>query len=119
VIAAVREEHLEKHVAAAPDALLSCTSSDGYLVGSNWNSIFRRAADAIGLPAVRPHELGHTGATRSPAPYVSAGQPACSPLGQRGDEAPGLLPAQRLLPLDDPSATRCAITYSALAPSRR
>src|SRR4051812_3298872 len=62
-VAAVLEEHLEKHVAAAPAALLFSTSSGGYLARSNWNSTFRRAANAIGLPAVRPHELRHTGAT--------------------------------------------------------
>ncbi|SDO15391.1 hypothetical protein [Geodermatophilus sp. DSM 45219] len=39
------------------------SSSGGYLARSNWNSTFRRAADAIGLPAVRPHELRHSGAT--------------------------------------------------------
>src|SRR4051794_19414195 len=43
--------------------LLFSTSSGGYLARSNWNSTFRRAANAIGLPAVRPHELRHTGAT--------------------------------------------------------
>jgi integrase len=62
-VAAVLEEHLEMHVAASPDALLFSTSSGGYLARSNWNSTFRRAANAIGLPAVRPHELRHTGAT--------------------------------------------------------
>ncbi len=62
-IAAVLEEHLEKHVEAAPGALLFPTSTGGYLARSNWNSTFRRAANAIGLPAVRPHELRHTGAT--------------------------------------------------------
>ena len=29
--------------------------------------LFRRAADAMGLPAVRPHELRHTGATLAAA----------------------------------------------------
>ncbi len=53
----------EKHVGVAPDALLFSTSSGGYLTRSNWNSTFRRAANTIGLPAVRPHELRHTGAT--------------------------------------------------------
>ena len=61
------EGHLEKHVAGSPDALLFSTSSGGYLARSNWNSTFRRAADAIGLPAVRPHELRHTGATLAAA----------------------------------------------------
>ena len=62
-VAAVLEEHLEKHVPTPRDALLFATSSGGYLARSNWNSTFRRAADAIGLPGVRPHELRHTGAT--------------------------------------------------------
>ena len=56
-----------KHVAVAPDALLFSTNSGGYLARSNWNSTFHRAADAIGLPAVRPHELRHTGATLAAA----------------------------------------------------
>jgi integrase len=66
-IAAVLEDHLEKHVPTSPDALVFSTSSGGYLARSNWNSTFRRAADAIGLPAVRPHELRHTGATLAAA----------------------------------------------------
>ena len=53
-IAAGLDEHLEKHVPSSPDALLFSTSSGGYLARSNWNSAFRRAADAIGLLAVRP-----------------------------------------------------------------
>ncbi|WP_222273148.1 tyrosine-type recombinase/integrase [Modestobacter marinus] len=66
-IAAVLEKHLEKYVLASPDALLFSTSSGGYLARSNWNATFRRAAEAIGLPAVRPHELRHTGATLAAA----------------------------------------------------
>ncbi len=66
-VAAALEKHLEKHVADPPDALLFSTSSGGYLARSNWNATFRRAADAIGLPAVRPHELRHTGATLAAA----------------------------------------------------
>ena len=66
-VAAVLEDHLEKHVAAPPESLLFATSSGGYLARSNWNSTFRRAADTIGLPAVRPHELRHTGATLAAA----------------------------------------------------
>jgi integrase len=66
-IAAVLEDHLEKHVAAPSESLLFPTSSGGYLARSNWNWTFRRAADAIGLPAVRPHELRHTGATLAAA----------------------------------------------------
>jgi integrase len=66
-VAAALEDHLEKHVAAPPESLLFPTSSGGYLARSNWNSTFRRAADTIGLPAVRPHELRHTGATLAAA----------------------------------------------------
>ena len=66
-IAAVLEDHLEKYVRDPPDALLFATSPGGYLARSNWNGTFRRAADAIGLPAVRPHELRHTGATLAAA----------------------------------------------------
>jgi integrase len=66
-IAAALEDHLETHVPASPDALLFSTSSGGYLARSNWNATFRRAADVIGLPAVRPHELRHTGATLAAA----------------------------------------------------
>jgi integrase len=66
-IVALLEMHLEKHVPASPEALLFATSSGGYLARSNWNSTFRRAADAVGLPAVRPHELRHTGATLAAA----------------------------------------------------
>ncbi|NEK60232.1 site-specific integrase [Geodermatophilus sabuli] len=65
--AASLEVHLKKHVGGSPDALLFSTGSGGYLARSNWNSTFRRAADAIGLPAVRPHELRHTGATLAAA----------------------------------------------------
>jgi integrase len=66
-IAAALKEHLEKHVASSPEALLFGTSTGGYLARSNWNSTFRRTAEAIGLPAVRPHELRHTGATLAAA----------------------------------------------------
>ncbi|MDP9406527.1 MAG: tyrosine-type recombinase/integrase [Actinomycetota bacterium] len=66
-VAAVLEDHLENHVPASPEALVFSTSSGGYLARSNWNSTFPRAADAIGLPAVRPHELRHTGATLAAA----------------------------------------------------
>jgi integrase len=66
-IAVILKDHLEKHVAASPDALLFATSSGGYLARSNWNQTFHRAAVAIGLPPVRPHELRHTGATLAAA----------------------------------------------------
>jgi integrase len=98
-IAAVLKDHLEKHVAAAPDTLLFSTSSGGYLARSNWNSTFRRTADAIGLPAIRPHELRHTGATLAAATGAttkelmrrlghSSPQPRCSISTQRTTTMP-------------------------------
>ncbi|HEV7872259.1 MAG TPA: site-specific integrase [Modestobacter sp.] len=66
-VAAAVADHLDRHVADPADALLFGTSSGGYLARSNWNQTFRRAADAIGLPSVRPHELRHTGATLAAA----------------------------------------------------
>ncbi len=42
VVAAASEEHLENHVAVAPDALLFSTSSGGYPARSNWHSPFSR-----------------------------------------------------------------------------
>ncbi len=62
-VAAAVADHLDRHVPDSPEALLFGTRSGGYLARSNWNSTFRRAADTIGLPSVRPHELRHTGAT--------------------------------------------------------
>jgi integrase len=70
-VAGAVADHLERHVPDSPEALLFGTSSGGYLARSNWNSTFRRAADAIGLPAVRPHELRHTGATLAAATGAS------------------------------------------------
>jgi integrase len=60
-------DHLDRPVPDSPEALLCATSSGGYLARSNWNQTFRRAAGAIGLPSVRPHELRHTGATLAAA----------------------------------------------------
>ncbi|MGQ0843170.1 MAG: tyrosine-type recombinase/integrase [Sporichthyaceae bacterium] len=55
--------HLQRFVADDGEALVFGTSTGNYLARSNWNLTFRRAAESIGLPAVRPHELRHTGAT--------------------------------------------------------
>jgi integrase len=66
-VAAAVADHLDRHVADSADALLFGTRSGGYLARSNWNQTFRRAAEAIGLPSVRPHELRHTGATLAAA----------------------------------------------------
>ena len=43
---------------------------------SNGNSTSRRAADATGLPAVRPHELRHTGAALAAATGASTKEPS-------------------------------------------
>jgi integrase len=66
-VAAAVADHLDQHVPDSPESLLFGTSSGGYLARSNWNQTFRRAAEAIGLPSVRPHELRHTGATLAAA----------------------------------------------------
>jgi integrase len=66
-VAAALTDHLDRHVQDVPDALLFGTASGGYLARSNWNQTFRRAAVALGIPAVRPHELRHTGATLAAA----------------------------------------------------
>ena len=66
-VAAAVADHLARHVPDSPEALLFGTSSGGYLARSNWAQTFRRAAEAIGLPSVRPHELRHTGATLAAA----------------------------------------------------
>lgn len=62
-VAADLAKHLDEFVPKAGDALVFGTATGSYLARSNWNQTFRRAADAAKLPAVRPHELRHTGAT--------------------------------------------------------
>ncbi len=62
-VAQALSRHLDEFVPAGEDAIVFGTVTGNYLARSNWNQTFRRAADAIGLPAVRPHELRHTGAT--------------------------------------------------------
>jgi integrase len=63
VVAAALVQHLAEFVSEDPDALVFGTATGNYLARSNWNQTFRRAAKAAELPAVRPHELRHTGAT--------------------------------------------------------
>ncbi len=63
VVAAALVQHLADFVSEDPDALVFGTATGTYLARSNWNQTFRRAAKAAELPAVRPHELRHTGAT--------------------------------------------------------
>jgi integrase len=66
-VAAVLADHLDRYVPAFPKALLFGTSSGGSLARDTWQQTFRRAAQAIRLPPVRPHELRHTGATLAAA----------------------------------------------------
>ena len=56
-------QHIDQFVADGDDALVFGTATGNYLARSNWNETFRRAVNAAGLSAVRPHELRHTGAT--------------------------------------------------------
>jgi integrase len=66
-VAGALAKHLDEFVPDSDGALVFDTATGGYLARSNWNQTFRRAADATGLPAVRPHELRHTGATLAAA----------------------------------------------------
>jgi hypothetical protein len=47
------------------------TRSGQFLGAANFGQMFRRAAEAVGLPPVRPHELRHTGATLAAATGAS------------------------------------------------
>lgn len=66
-VASALADHLGRHVADSPDALVFGTSSGRFLSGANFGVTFRRAVQACGLPPVRPHELRHTGATLAAA----------------------------------------------------
>lgn len=66
-VADVLAEHLARFVPNSPEALVFATATGSYLARSNWNATFHRAAESIGLPPVRPHELRHTGATLAAA----------------------------------------------------
>jgi integrase len=64
-------EHLQRFVPAAGDALVFGTRAGTFLHSANFGQTFRRAARAVNLPAVRPHELRHTGATLAAATGAS------------------------------------------------
>lgn len=68
-IALVR--HLDRYVPDTPDALVFGTRSGTFLSAANFGKTFRRAAEAVGLGPVRPHELRHTGATLAAAAGAS------------------------------------------------
>jgi integrase len=56
-------QHLDRFVPDGGEALVFGTATGSYLARSNWNDTFRRAVESCDLPAVRTHELRHTGAT--------------------------------------------------------
>jgi integrase len=70
-VAGALTEHLQRFVPDAPDALVFGTSAGTFLHSANFGQIFRRAARAVDLPPVRPHELRHTGATLAAATGAS------------------------------------------------
>lgn len=56
-------EHLAEYVPEDADALVFGTTTGRFVARQNFGATFRRAADAVGLPPVRVHELRHTGST--------------------------------------------------------
>lgn len=70
-VAAALAAHMDKFVPDCPDALVFGTRSGQFLGSANFGQTFRRAAYAVGLPPVRPHELRHTGATLAAATGAS------------------------------------------------
>lgn len=70
-IAAALATHMDRFVPDSPDALVFGTRSGQFLGSANFGQTFRRAAQAVGLPPVRPHELRHTGATLAAATGAS------------------------------------------------
>jgi integrase len=64
-------DHLEQFVPRSPEALVFGTRAGTFLHSANFGQTFRRAAEAVGLPPVRPHELRHTGATLAAATGAS------------------------------------------------
>ena len=63
--------HMDRYVPDTPDALVFATRSGTFLSAANFGKTFHRAADAVGLGPVRPHELRHTGATLAAAAGAS------------------------------------------------
>jgi integrase len=70
-VAAALAAHMDRFVPDSPDALVFGTRSGQFLGAANFGQTFRRAAQAVGLPPVRPHELRHTGATLAAATGAS------------------------------------------------
>ena len=62
-VASAVVQHMSNYVAADPDALVFGTRSGRFVNGANFGQTFGRAAERLGLPPVRVHELRHTGAT--------------------------------------------------------
>lgn len=66
-VAAALAAHLHDTVADDERAIVFATRTGQYVARSNFGATFRRAVEACGLPAVRVHELRHTGATLAAA----------------------------------------------------
>jgi len=56
-------EHLDRWVERSPDALVFTGDKGGWLRRSQWNSRWREARAAVGLPHLAFHDLRHTGNT--------------------------------------------------------
>jgi integrase len=77
--------HLDRHVGAAPDALLFPAASGGHLNQSTLNTVFHPARQAAGRPDLRFHDLRHTGATKA----AQAGGTLADLMGRLGHSSPG------------------------------
>jgi hypothetical protein len=113
---AVLVDHRDRHVPERPRASRFATRSGGYLARSYWNQTFRRSAEAIGLPAVRPHELRHTG-----APFAAATGATTKELMRRlGHSSPAAaLLYQHAADDRDADIARLSTPCSAPSPRRR
>ncbi len=56
-------DHLDRFTGSEPTAQVFTTRSGRLLTSSTFNRFYRRAADAVGRPDLRFHDLRHTGAT--------------------------------------------------------
>jgi integrase len=55
--------HMDRYTPRANDALVFGTATGNFLARQNFSATFKRAVERCDLPAVRVHELRHTGAT--------------------------------------------------------
>jgi integrase len=55
--------HMDRYTPGGNDALVFGSATGNFLARQNFNATFKRAVERCDLPAVRVHELRHTGAT--------------------------------------------------------